>query len=354
MTDRQLLQQALDALQGLADYRYTKPVETTMKALNERLAHCDRCGKRLGGEGDIHTCTPDPIGDAQDKLIAEMAAQPDQEPVAEVVWGAKTDFEWQFKMFVELSCVEDVPVKLYAGPFKGAAMYWHDTEKDKGTTPPAAAQQVGGEVDEKSTKTQCLQGLEAGGEAPVQEPFSPEAIRATQTAWQMGYEAAKAEMQTEQKPVAWLHPANATCVTTDPTAYARGIPLYTNQPAAPMTEFEEAVAACDNTLHHAINHWQDRALKAEAKLAQPEQEPVAWMFQHGETGRMSFVSNDGMNNPELFLAMNPRYALVCALVTPPAAQRQWVDLTDDDLVACSDSQKATVFYFMKKLKEKNT
>jgi hypothetical protein len=37
-----------------------------------------------------------------------------------------------------------------------------------------------------------------------------------------------------------------------------------------------------------------------------------------------------------------------------AAQRQWVDLTDDDLVACSDLQKATVLYFMKKLKEKNT
>ena len=63
----------------------------------------------------------------------------------------------------------------------------------------------------------------------------------------------------------------------------------------------------------------------------PVQEPVAWMFQHGETGRMSFVSNDGMNNPELFLAMNPRYALVCALVTPPAAQRTWVGLTDAEL-----------------------
>jgi hypothetical protein len=78
MTDRELLQQALDALQGLADYRYTKPVETTMKALNKRLERCDRCGKKLGGEGDIHTCTPDSIGDAQDKLIAELAAQPEQ------------------------------------------------------------------------------------------------------------------------------------------------------------------------------------------------------------------------------------------------------------------------------------
>jgi len=137
--------------------------------------------------------------------------------------------------------------------------------------------------------------------------------------------------QPEQEPVAWLHPANATCVTTDPTAYARGIPLYTNQPAAPMTEFEEAVAACDNTLHYAIDYWQDRALKAEAKLAQPEQEPVAWMFQHDETGRMSFVSNDGMSNPELFLKMNPRYALVCALVTPAPPQRPWAGLTDAEL-----------------------
>jgi hypothetical protein len=48
-------------------------------------------------------------------------------------------------------------------------------------------------------------------------------------------------------------------------------------PAAPKTEFEEAVAAVDNTLHHAIDHWQDRALKAEALLAQPEQEPAAWL-----------------------------------------------------------------------------
>jgi len=157
--DRQLLQQALDAMRDAAydeeGYTINADLAEAHDALETRLAQCDRSGKRLGGEGDIHTCTPDPIGDAQDKLIAEMAAQPEQEPVA------------------------------------------------------------------------------------------------------------------------WLHPANATCVTTDPTAYARGIPLYTNQPAAPMTEFEEAVAACDNTLHYAIDHWQDRALKAEAKLAQPEQEPVA-------------------------------------------------------------------------------
>jgi hypothetical protein len=52
-------------------------------------------------------------------------------------------------------------------------------------------------------------------------------------------EAALAEQPVQQQePVAWLHPANATCVTTDPSAYARGIPLYTSPPAQrkPLTD----------------------------------------------------------------------------------------------------------------------
>ena len=50
---------------------------------------------------------------------------------------------------------------------------------------------------------------------------------------------------------------------------------------------------------------------------EPEQEPVAWMFQHDETGRMNYVSNDGIHDPTMFLGMNPRYALVCPLYTTP-------------------------------------
>jgi hypothetical protein len=83
MTDRQLMQQVLRELEGIPFYRkYGVRISNAITALQKRLAQCDRCGKKLGGEGDIHTCTPDPIGDAQDKLIAEMAAQPEQEPVA--------------------------------------------------------------------------------------------------------------------------------------------------------------------------------------------------------------------------------------------------------------------------------
>lgn len=60
MTDRDIMQQALDALQDWANWVDHSPPKTTaaITSLNDRLTHCDRCGKRLGGEGDIHTCTP--------------------------------------------------------------------------------------------------------------------------------------------------------------------------------------------------------------------------------------------------------------------------------------------------------
>tara|TARA_R110002126_G_scaffold280660_1_gene428171 strand:- start:507 stop:818 length:312 start_codon:yes stop_codon:yes gene_type:complete len=59
------------------------------------------------------------------------------------------------------------------------------------------------------------------------------------------------------------------------------------------------------------------------------QEPVAWMFQHDETGRMNYVSNDGIHNPTMFLEINPRYALVCPLYAHPP-QRTWAGLTRDE------------------------
>ena len=63
--------------------------------------------------------------------------------------------------------------------------------------------------------------------------------------------------------------------------------------------------------------------------SEQQAEPVAWMFQHDETGRMNYVSNDGMHTPDLFLKTNLRYALVCPLYAAPH-QRPWVGLTDGD------------------------
>jgi hypothetical protein len=104
MTDRDLMQQALDALEESVDtvrheyetdWRHKMPTrkaqlegmkagldahDAAITALRERLAQPEQ--------------EPDPIGDAQDKLIAEMAAQPEQEPVASVPIHPKTGPLW--------------------------------------------------------------------------------------------------------------------------------------------------------------------------------------------------------------------------------------------------------------------
>lgn len=83
MTDREIMQQALDALERYQVKRQDfDRFADEITALTERLAHCDRCGKKLGGKGDIHTCTP-LIGCVQHDCAKCKArlAQPEQEPV---------------------------------------------------------------------------------------------------------------------------------------------------------------------------------------------------------------------------------------------------------------------------------
>ena len=62
MTDRELLAQALEALEWVNTSPWLEDCyhafDKEVAALRERLAHCDRCGKPLGGPGHIHTCTP--------------------------------------------------------------------------------------------------------------------------------------------------------------------------------------------------------------------------------------------------------------------------------------------------------
>jgi hypothetical protein len=107
---------------------------------------------------------------------------------------------------------------------------------------------------------------------------------------------------------------------------------------------------------YTIEEIDDAITAIKEALAQPE--PVAWMFQHDETGRMNYVSNDGIHNPAMFLEMNPRYALVCPLYTT-LPQRTWVGLTEDELSDVLDATHGKEWWdllkvFEAKLKEKNT
>ena len=72
--------------------------------------------------------------------------------------------------------------------------------------------------------------------------------------------------------------------------------------------------------------YESKRAAAQDKLAQPAA-PEVWMFQHDETGRVTCILNDGINTPELFLEMNPRYALIGS---PNSLKRPWVGLTDEE------------------------
>lgn len=67
----------------------------------------------------------------------------------------------------------------------------------------------------------------------------------------------------------------------------------------------------------AIEKLKALLIKAEQALAL-RGEPVAWMFQHDETGRFAFCANDGINTPETFLRSNTRYGPPIALAAVAA------------------------------------
>ena len=141
MTDRQLLQQALDALWNVNDHQAQYKAEI---ALIERLAHCDRCGKRLGGEGDIHTCSPkqEPVGMRwrwpgyawvyTEEIRSDLAGNPEKEllyttpPAAQRQWVGLTKYE-EAECWYGENCFEQKP------PFDGYAEAIEAKLKEKNT-----------------------------------------------------------------------------------------------------------------------------------------------------------------------------------------------------------------------------
>ena len=133
--------------------------------------------------------------------------------------------------------------------------------------------------------------------------------------------AEKALAQPEQEPVAWIKRSakgNIIDLLSEPDDDAE--PVYTTPPAAPVLE------------------------------------PVAWMFQHEETGRIMCV--DVQQVERGFEKFNPRLKKIAPLYTTPP-QRTWVGLTDEEKQKFlgGDAYGATVHdinAIEAKLKEKNT
>ena len=108
------------------------------------------------------------------------------------------------------------------------------------------------------------------------------------------------------------------------------------------------------------NHWEDGDVfeRIGAMKKQPaQQEPVAWMFQHEETGRTMCV--DAQQVEWGFEKGNPRLKKIAPLYEHPP-QRTWVGLTDDEISILSASMgfdpcvKGVIRDAEAKLKEKNT
>jgi hypothetical protein len=99
--------------------------------------------------------------------------------------------------------------------------------------------------------------------------------------------------------------------------------------------------------------YKSKRAMAQDKLAQPAQEPVAWMFQHDETGQTMCV--DAQQVEYGFEKGNPRLKKIAPLYTT-SPQRTWVDLTPQDLNKIFEVARTgehAVNLALDKVKEKN-
>ena len=119
----------------------------------------------------------------------------------------------------------------------------------------------------------------------------------------------------------------------------------------------------------ALDKMAENARELGLDYEPAQQEPVAWMFQHGETGRTLCV--DALQVKWGFEGRNPSYQKIAPLYISPPAQRTWVGLTEEEIEDAWQGLMATYieevdssywagcdFEFARaieaKLKEKNT
>jgi len=146
-------------------------------------------------------------------------------------------------------------------------------EYDLGVTHTGIDEQAAAELRRQQAEIERLN--EALATQPAQqEHFDHKAAAnaALRDAQNRSYQVAKSTQPAQQEPVAWLHPANAKCVTTDPTAYARGLPLYTSPPPQrkPLTD-EEIETMANDFEEGYVFLYRSFARAIEAKLWEKNQ-----------------------------------------------------------------------------------
>jgi hypothetical protein len=359
MNDRELMQQALDALKkyhyytldmGHPNHSMLHEGFNAVTALQKRLAHCDRCGKKLGGEGDIHTCTPDTIGDAQDRLIAEMSAQPEQkwqygtpllnlftkqpeqEPVAWLCGRSNGDtFALTVKQLRELGYgnISMPPFKKLAPLFTALAQQEmaHDRMMDDALIIGSAWSRGGERIEPTSVYT-----------TPPAAPVQPVGMRWRWPgyAWvyteeirsdlagnpekELLYTTPPAAAQQEQEPVAWM----------TINAYGEEDDIHYENPEGHLMEGWTYRPLYTHPLSVQPQPVSMRMPKAGDKVICLEDESLATVVSLTAGGSPDIVFSDGSRGTYLL----HEFAELFGYATPPAApaaQRTWVGLTKADI-----------------------
>ena len=111
-------------------------------------------------------------------------------------------------------------------------------------------------------------------------------------------------------------------------------------------------------IHYTQNRHINEAIAAlKERLAQPEQEPVAWAMDYDIESVLSGFSTSLMGTAMRIESAFPKHRVKLLYTTPP--QRTWVGLTDEELNQICISldyfgDRGLVELIEAKLKEKNT
>ena len=111
-------------------------------------------------------------------------------------------------------------------------------------------------------------------------------------------------------------------------------------------------------IHYTQSRHVNEAITAlKERLAQPEQEPVAWAMDYDIESVLSGFSTSLMGTAMRIESAFPKHRVKLLYTTPP--QRTWVGLTDEELNQICNSldyygDRGLVELIEAKLKEKNT